>query len=147
VIALNRGEIDMVSSAWNQWRSVHAGEIRDGVFVPVIQSGLRRNREIPDVPLMQEVVDDPTAKTIIEFYSAASAIGRALITPPNIPADRLAALRAAFDKLVVDADFLREAERAKAEVDPTPGAELQKFVNTILTTPQDIIDRANKAME
>jgi tripartite-type tricarboxylate transporter receptor subunit TctC len=147
VIALSRGEIDMVSSAWNQWRSTHAGEIRDGVFVPVIQSGLRRNREIPDVPLMQEIVDDPTAKTIIEFYSAASAIGRALITPPNIPADRLAALRAAFDKLVVDADFLREAERAKAEVDPTPGAELQKFVNTILTTPKDIIDRANKAME
>jgi tripartite-type tricarboxylate transporter receptor subunit TctC len=147
VIALNRGEIDMVSSAWNQWRSVHAGEIRDGVFVPVIQSGLRRNREIPDVPLMQEIVDDPTAKTIIEFYSAASAIGRALITPPNIPADRLVALRAAFDKLVIDADFLREAERAKAEVDPTPGADLQKFVTTILTTPKDIVDRANKAME
>jgi tripartite-type tricarboxylate transporter receptor subunit TctC len=147
VIALNRGEIDMVSSAWNQWRSVHEGEIRDGVFVPVIQSGLRRNREIPKVPLMQEIVDDPAAKTIIEFYSAASAIGRALITPPSVPADRLAALRAAFDKLVVDADFLREAERVKAEVDPTPGAELQKFVNTILTTPKDVVDRANKAME
>jgi tripartite-type tricarboxylate transporter receptor subunit TctC len=147
VIALNRGEIDMVSSAWNQWRSVHAGEIRDGLFVPVIQSGLRRNHEIPDVPLMQDVVDDPAAKTIIEFYSAASAIGRALITPPNIPADRLAALRSAFDKLVVDPDFLREAERAKAEVDPTPGAELQKFVNAIIQAPKDVIDRANKAME
>jgi tripartite-type tricarboxylate transporter receptor subunit TctC len=147
VIALNRGEIDMVSSAWNQWRSTHESEFRDGVFVPVIQSGLRRNREIPNVPLMQEIVDDPTAKTIIEFYSAASAIGRALITPPSVPADRLAALRAAFGKLVVDAEFLREAERVKAEVDPTPGAELQKFVNTILTTPKDIIDRANKAME
>jgi tripartite-type tricarboxylate transporter receptor subunit TctC len=113
----------------------------------VIQSGLRRNHEIPDVPLMQDVVDDPAAKTIIEFYSAASAIGRALITPPNIPADRLAALRAAFDKLVVDPDFLREAERAKAEVDPTPGAELQKFVNAIIQAPKDVIDRANKAME
>jgi tripartite-type tricarboxylate transporter receptor subunit TctC len=147
VIALARGEIDMVSSAWNQWRSTHAGEIRDGVFVPVIQSGLRRNQEIANVPLMQELVDDPTAKTIIEFYSASSAIGRALITPPNIPADRLAALRAAFDKLVVDAEFLREAERVKAEVDPTPGAELQKFVNGIINAPKDIIERANKAME
>jgi tripartite-type tricarboxylate transporter receptor subunit TctC len=147
VIALNRGEIDMVSSAWNQWRSTHAGEIRDGVFVPVIQSGLRRNREIADVPLMQDLVDDPTAKAVIEFYSAASAIGRALLTPPNIPAERLSALRAAFDKVVVDADFLREAERVKAEVDPTPGAELQKFVTTILTAPKDIIDRANKAMD
>src|SRR5262245_22988670 len=147
VIALHRGEIDMVSSAWNQWRSTHPGEIKDGVFIPVIQSGLRRNREIPNVPLMQEIVDDPTSKTVIEFYSAASAIGRALITPPQVPADRLAALRGAFDKLVKDPEFLREAERAKAEVDPTPGAELQNYVDTILSTPKDIIDRANKAME
>jgi tripartite-type tricarboxylate transporter receptor subunit TctC len=147
VIALQRGEIDMVSSAWNQWRSTHAGEIRDGVFIPVIQSGLRRNREIANIPLMQEIVDDPTSKKVIEFYSAASAIGRALIVPPQVPADRLAALRSAFDKLVQDPDFLREAERAKAEVDPTPGAELQKFVSSILDAPKDIIDRANKAME
>src|SRR5262249_7510578 len=147
VIALQRGEIDMVSSAWNQWRSSHPGEIKDGVFIPVIQSGLRRNREISNVPLMQEIVDDKTSKTIIEFYSSASAIGRALISPPQIPADRLAALRVAFDKLVKDAEFLREAERIKAEVDPTPGAELQKYVMDIINAPKDIIERANKAME
>jgi len=147
VIALHRGEIDMVSSAWNQWRSSHPGEIADGVFIPVIQSGLRRNREIPGVPLMQEIVDDPTSKKIIEFYSAASAIGRALITPPKVPADRLAALRDAFDKLMKDPEFLREAERIKAEIDPTPGAELQKYVLDIVNAPKDLIDRANKAME
>ena len=48
---------------------------------------------------------------------------------------------------MVDVDFLREAERVKAEVDPTPGAELQKFVNAIIKAPKDVIDRANKAME
>jgi tripartite-type tricarboxylate transporter receptor subunit TctC len=96
---------------------------------------------------MQEIVEDPTSKKVIEFYSAASAIGRALITPPQVPADRLAALRGAFDKLVKDADFLREAERIKAEIDPTPGAELQKYVLDIINAPKDIVDRANKAME
>ena len=96
---------------------------------------------------MQEIVDDPTSRKVIEFYSAASAIGRALITPPKIPADRLAALRDAFDKTMKDAEFLREAERIKAEIDPTPGAELQKFVLDIIRAPKDIVDRANKAME
>jgi tripartite-type tricarboxylate transporter receptor subunit TctC len=147
VLALIRGEIDMVSSAWNQWRSSHPTEITDGTFVPVIQTGLKRNREIPNVPLMQELVDDPMTKRVIEFYSAGSAIGRALLAPPQLPADRLAALRQAFDKMVVDPDFLREAERVKAEIDPTPGAEVQKFANDILTAPKNIIDRANKAME
>ena len=147
VLALIRGEIDMVSSAWNQWRASHSGEIADGSFVPVIQTGLRRNREIADVPLMQEIVDDPTSKRVIEFYSAGSAIGRALIAPPQVPADRLAALRSAFDKLVLDPEFLREAERIKAEVDPTPGIEVQKHALSIINAPKAIIDRANKAME
>jgi tripartite-type tricarboxylate transporter receptor subunit TctC len=147
VIALARGEIDMVSSAWNQWRSSHSGEIADGTFVPVIQSGLRRNREIPNIPLMQDVVDDPISKRVIEFYSAASAIGRALLAPPQVPDERLAALRTAFDKTMADPEFLREAERIKAEVDPTPGAVVQKDALAILNAPKDIIDRANKAME
>src|SRR5262249_62015512 len=89
VIALQRGEIDIASSAWNQWRSSHAREIAEGVFVPVIQSGLQRNREISNVPLMQELVDGPTHKRDIEFYSPASAIGLALITRPEVPADQL----------------------------------------------------------
>ncbi len=60
VLAMQRGEIDLVSSAWNQWRANHQTEIREGVFVPVIQTGLRRNSELQNVPLMQEMVDDPT---------------------------------------------------------------------------------------
>jgi tripartite-type tricarboxylate transporter receptor subunit TctC len=90
VLALTRGEIDMVSSAWNQWRSSHPQQIADGEFVPVIQTGLKRNKEIANVPLMQELVDDPISKRVIEFYSAGSAIGRALLAPPQVPADRLA---------------------------------------------------------
>jgi tripartite-type tricarboxylate transporter receptor subunit TctC len=147
VIALNRGEIDMVSSAWNQWRASHAADFASGAFVPVLQSGLRRNRELANVPLMQELVDDPTSKKVIEFYSAASAIGRALIAPPKVPADRLAALRTAFDQLVKDPDFLADAQRIKADIDPTPGKAVQEDVMAILGAPKDIIDRANKAME
>ena len=147
VLAMQRGEIDLVSSAWNQWRANHQTEIREGVFVPVLQTGLRRNKELQKVPLMQEMVDDQLSKKVIEFYSAGSAVGRALIAPPGVPADRLAVLRTAFDKVVQDPDFLRDAERVKAEVDPTPGVQVQKDTLDILSAPQDIVDRANKAME
>src|SRR5262249_23655349 len=102
VIALHRGEIDMVSSAWNQWRSTHPGDSRAAVFSRSIQSGLPRTRKPPDVPLLKETADDPPPNTIIKFYPPAPAIGRALIPPPQVPADRLAVLRSAFDKLVKD---------------------------------------------
>jgi tripartite-type tricarboxylate transporter receptor subunit TctC len=147
VLALIRGELDMVSSAWVQWRTQHTGTIAKGDLVPVFQTGLRRNAEIKDVPLMQELVDDPTSKHIIEFITADTAIGRALIAPPKVPADRLAVLRAAFDKLQNDPEFLKDAERAKAQIDPTPGAEVQKIVTSLLGTPKDLIEKSKVAME
>ena len=71
VLAMQRGELDMVASAWLQWRTSHTDEIAKGSMVPVIQTGLRRNRELPDLPLMQEVIDDPTSKRVIEFCRRA----------------------------------------------------------------------------
>ena len=147
VFALTKGEVDLVSSAWNSWRATHRDEIAAGTFIPVIQVGLRRATELPNVPLMQELVSNERHKTLIEFASAGSAIGRALIAPPQVPADRLAALRQAFDKVVRDPDFIADADRARAELDPTPGAEVQKVTQTILKAPQDVIDESSKAME
>jgi tripartite-type tricarboxylate transporter receptor subunit TctC len=96
---------------------------------------------------MQEVIDDPTAKQVIEFVSAGTAFGRALIAPPGVPADRIAALRGAFDGLVKDPAFLKDAERAKAQIDPTPGADLQRDLVRLFKAPKDIVDRAKVAMD
>jgi tripartite-type tricarboxylate transporter receptor subunit TctC len=147
VLALMRGEVDLAPSAWLQWRSSHVEEIAKGNIVPVIQTGLRRNRELPDLPLMQEVIDDPTAKQVIEFVSAGTAFGRALIAPPGVPADRIAALRAAFDSLIKDPAFLKDAERAKAQIDPTSGADLQRDLIALFKAPKDIVERAKVAMD
>jgi tripartite-type tricarboxylate transporter receptor subunit TctC len=137
----------MVASAWLQWRTTHTEDIAKGTMVPVIQTGLRRNRELPNLPLMQEVIDDPTAKRVIEFISAGTDFGRALIAPPAIPADRLKALRGAFDSLVKDPAFLKDAERAKAQIDPTSGEQLQQDLIALFKAPKDIVERAKVAMD
>lgn len=147
VFAMAKGEIDMVSSAWNNWRATHRDEIAAGNLIPMIQVGMTRHRELPDVPLMQELIDDANDKATIAFASASSAIGRALIAPPQVPADRLAALRLAFERLVKDPDFLRDSERIKAEIDPKSGAEAQAVSDAILRAPKDIVAKAAKAME
>ncbi|HEX2727110.1 MAG TPA: tripartite tricarboxylate transporter substrate-binding protein [Beijerinckiaceae bacterium] len=145
-LAMERGEVDLVSSAWNSWRAAHRGPIGTGELIPVIQGGLKRNRELANVPLMQELVEDPKARQVLEFASAGASIGRALIVPPGVPADRLAALRAAFDKVVQDPEFIASAEKRGAELDPTPGAEVDKFRDKIMGAPQDLIEAADKAM-
>ena len=144
-IALLQGEIDVVMSAWNGWSQ--RAEVKNGTFKPVIQAGLKRHKELSDVPLMQELVTDPMEKKVLEFWSAGSAIGRALVVRASVPAERIAALRDAFDKAMKDPALIEEANRTSLEIDPTPGVEVQRISNEILDTPKDIVELAIKAVE
>jgi tripartite-type tricarboxylate transporter receptor subunit TctC len=147
LLALQRGEVDLVSSAWNSLRATHKPAIDSGDLIPVIQGGLKRTPELKDVPLMQELVEDPKTKKVIEFASAGAAIGRALLAPPGVPAERIKVLRDAFDKMVKDPEFLASAEKRGLEIDPAPGADVQKYSLGILNTPPDLVEAATAAMK
>ena len=138
MIAINRGEVDGYMGTWNQWRLRQ--ELKDGSYVPMFQSGLKRHKEIPNLPLMQELFEQPEQKQLMEFISAGATIGRALILPPGVPAERVAALRAAFEKVVRDPDFIADAEKRRAELDPLPGADVQKISDGIVHAPSHRAD-------
>jgi tripartite-type tricarboxylate transporter receptor subunit TctC len=142
-LALARGEVDLISGSWNAWR--RRSDVIDGTLRPVIQSGLFRHKELPNIPLMQDLMDDPKYKQVAAFLSSGSAIGRALLVHQAVPADRIAALRAAFDELVEDPAFIAQAKLAGAELDPTPGIAVQKISDAIVATPREIIDLATAA--
>ena len=146
-VALERGEIDLVSSAWNSWRVTHSRQLSDGDLVAVIQTGLKRNHELPNVPLMQELVDDPVAKKVIEFASAGAMIGRALLAPPGIPEDRIAYLREIFDKMVADPAMIEMANKRALELDPAPGSVVQGYSDAIVKTPPDVVEKAAVAFK
>jgi tripartite-type tricarboxylate transporter receptor subunit TctC len=146
-VALERGEIDLVSSAWNSWRVTHKRQIADGDLVPVVQAGLKRNHELTNVPLMQEVVDDNVARKVIDFASAGAMIGRALVAPPGLPPERVAYLRAVFDKMVADPAMIEMANKRVLELDPTSGAAVQGYSDAIAATPPDIVSRAVAAFK
>ena len=146
-LALIRGEVDLVSKAWNAWRAEDKDAIDNGTLVPILQGGIKRTPELPNVPLMQEITDDPTAKKVLEFISHGAAIGRALLAPQGVPADRLAALRQAFEKAVADPDFLAEAAKRRAYIEPVSGADVQTTSNAIIHTPKAIVAIAAKAFD
>lgn len=146
-IALERGEIDLVSSAWNSWKVTHAKQIKDGDLVPVIQAGLKRVKDLSDVPLMQELVDDPVAKKVIEFTSAGAQIGRALVAPPGLPAERVKELRALFDKMVHDPAMVDLAAKRHLDLDPAAGTVVQGYSDGIANTPADVVKMAVAAFK
>jgi tripartite-type tricarboxylate transporter receptor subunit TctC len=146
ILAMHRGEVDMFSGSWHVWRATQKSALDDGSLLPVIQGGLVRTADLANVPLMQELVDDAQTKRVIEFISAGAAIGRALITTPGVPAARLAALRTAFDQLVQDRDFIADAAKRSADLEPTPGAKVQTYSNAIAHAPKEVIEAATRAI-
>ena len=146
LLALEKGEVDLVSNSWNALRITHLKQVQSGEMPAIVQFGLKRNRELPDVPLMQDLVTDAQARAAIVFASAGAAIGRALLAPPGVSPERIAYLRAMFDKMVADPELIEMARKRGLELDPTSGIEVQKIVEEIIRSPKELIERAAKAM-
>lgn len=105
-----------------------------------------RYHNLPDVPSMVEVGKGPEEKQILALYSSTAKLGRAIMAPPKIPADRLAALRKAFDDMTRDPEFVAEVQKRKlVEFEPMSGEELQKSIATVLDISPAAMERAIKA--
>ena len=144
-LAMLRGEVDAQSSAWISWKIRHWDDIQSGKFTPVVQVGLKREKELPNIPLMQDLTDDPEAKQILKFVSSGAPIGRSIVAPPDVPEARIKALRKAFDWVMKDPNLLADAKKRNATINPTSGAELQKIIQEIYATPKKIVTLAKKA--
>ena len=146
-LALERGDLNAQSSAWASWRIRHMDEIKAGKLIPLVQIGLKREKELPKVRLMHELTNDPDKQRILKFLSVGGAVGRTIIAPPGIPADRLAALRGAFDKMVKDPAFLADAKKRRANIDPSTGQEIDAITAKALATPKALVDTAARALK
>jgi tripartite-type tricarboxylate transporter receptor subunit TctC len=144
-IALERGEIDVTAGAWAPWRN--RSLLTNGTVRPVIQAGITRHKELADIPLMQELIADRKKAEVAKFLSAGSAIGRALVAPRAVPADRIGALRAAFQSMVADDKFRSEALQTGLELDPISGEDLDQITAGILQTPKDIVGLATELVK
>jgi len=136
-IALTRGEIDVTAGAWNAWRS--KSQLLDGAVRPFIQVGLKRHKEMLEVPLMQELITARKQAEVAEFLSAGSPIGRALLLSRMVPPERVAALREAFMAMTADPKFVHDTEQSGLELDALPGEELDRISTKIMQTPRDVV--------
>jgi tripartite-type tricarboxylate transporter receptor subunit TctC len=82
---------------------------------------------------------------VFALYASGSAIGRSVIAPPGLPADRVKALRDAFQAMVKDPDFIADLQRTNVELEPLPGADVEELVIRTLNVPATVRDRAKLA--
>ena len=105
-----------------------------------------RSPDLKDVPAVVELATNEADRALLTFASSSAEIGRAFVAPPGVPADRIKALRDAFDATVKDPELLAEVAKAKLDFDPASGVELQKIVANTANADPAIVERMRKLL-
>jgi tripartite-type tricarboxylate transporter receptor subunit TctC len=146
-LALERGEAD-ARCGWS-WGAVKAAKpdwLRDKKIYIAVQFATKKHPELPDVPLATELAHNDKERAALDLILTQQVMGRPFAAPPKVPADRVTALRRAFDQSLKDPELLAEAEKAQLEIAPVDGEALQAMVEHMFQAPQDVIDAARKAI-
>jgi tripartite-type tricarboxylate transporter receptor subunit TctC len=147
-LAMERGEVSgRGSNSWASWKATKPDWIKDGKINILVQIGLTKASDLPDVPLLMDLPSEPDDKTLLKLLSAPVTVGRPIFTTPEVPAERVQALRAAFDAMIKDPAFLDEAKKANLDINPVSGEQMQKIVAEIVATPKAIGERLAKIIE
>jgi tripartite-type tricarboxylate transporter receptor subunit TctC len=147
VLAMERGEVDgLCGLSWSTIKTQHAGWLSGRSVNIIVQAALKKEPAIVDVPLASDLVQTPDELAIIKLMLVSQAMARPFAAPPDIPDDRKAALLAAFDSTMNDADFLAEAQKLDFDVRPVSAGAIDAMLADVYATPKDVIARTTKAI-
>jgi tripartite-type tricarboxylate transporter receptor subunit TctC len=146
-LAIERGEVQGDgNSRWSSWKATRPEWVRDYKIIPIVQIGLKRNAELPDVKLLMDYAQDAEQRRIFEFAGAPVALQQPFAGPPGMPPERLAVWRRAFEAMTRDPAFVTEAKKLDLDLDPMPGEEAATVVGRIIATPAAIVRQVQAAM-
>jgi len=120
--------------------------LRDAKVRILVQYGTERLPGLPNVPTAIELAAAEADRALLRFYAVKFSMTRPLMAPPEVPAERLAALRAAFDATMTDPQFLEETQRIGLDLSPLGGDGITKLITQVQATPQDVVDRLRELL-
>jgi tripartite-type tricarboxylate transporter receptor subunit TctC len=143
---MERGEVQARAFSFGSITSQHPDWLTEHKVTFLAQEGAKRDKLLPDVPLLTELAKSEEQRRVFQLVSSAPALGQPYVAPPDLPADRLAVLRSAFAATLKDAEFLAEAARIRFDIDPLNSEEVAQIVRETTHAPPDIIAKAKAAM-
>jgi len=145
-LAMQRGEVDGRGTfSWTSLKPHKKDWIDSGEVIVLYQQGLRKHPDIPEVPLVTDLAENETQRQVLALQFTAFELGRPYFVHEGVPADRVQALRRAFDATMKDKDLLADAEKQGLEANPATGEEMQEMLKKVYATPKDVINRLAEA--
>jgi len=145
MLAMERGEVDGASSSWAAVKVGKQDWLREKKIRIILQTTPERIAELPETPSLGEIGNTAEDKQVFALYASGSAIGRSLLAPPGIAAERVQALRNAFQAMVVDPEFVADLQRTDVELSPLRGEQVAELVARTLAVPAAVRERAKLA--
>jgi tripartite-type tricarboxylate transporter receptor subunit TctC len=147
-MAIERQEAEGICGlSWSTMKASRPHWIREKLLNVIVQMGLEKLPDLPDVPAALDLVSDAEKKQILTLILLRQEPGRPVAAPPGVPADRLAALRDAFDATMKDPEFIAEAEKLQMEIEPLTAAQIDKLLAAAYATPKPIVQQAGELLE
>jgi len=146
-LAIDRGELEgRVSNGWSGDKGILAPWVRDGKARLLVALALKQSRELPDLPLITGFVHNATDRQVMELILAGGLWGRPFALPPDVPKDRVAALRKAFGDMTSDPEFIAEAKKLDLDLDPIDGPQIEEILDNAYASPPEVVDAARQAI-
>jgi tripartite-type tricarboxylate transporter receptor subunit TctC len=141
--AMEGGEVEaMASPFWSSLKTSRPTWYKEGKIRFLFQYGGEDHPELKSVPRALDLLANDADKTLLAIAAAPLALGRPFTAPPGIPADRLAALRAAMLATFKDPAFLADCAKQRLEcADPRSGEELGALIGRAYAAPADVRKR------
>ena len=146
MLAAEKGETDGALTSWQTMKVTKKAEYDAGKYVVLVQYALQRESDL-NAPAVVELASNPDDRALLAFYASGGEVGRSFLAPPGVPADRVAALRAAFDATMKDKEFIADVEKAKAEFNPMSGDKLQKLIADTASVSPKIVERMQALLQ
>ena len=144
-LAMERGEVDAFPTFYSSIMSTRPTWITDKTVKTIVQFGPQPEPDLKDTPFAADLVKDPEKLRLLKAAAAPLALGRPFAAPPDVPKERVAALRKALSATFEDRDYLEESRKLNLPVNqPRTGEQLQSVIDEVWLMPQDTKDRLRK---
>jgi tripartite-type tricarboxylate transporter receptor subunit TctC len=148
ILALQRGELDgLLGYSWAVARLGSAEDLKSGRLKMIMQLGLNKHPDLPDVPLVTDLVPEGEGRETLRLIFARQTMGRPVVAPPDLPPGMTDLLRDAFEKTLKDPEFVQTAEKMGLEINYVSGKDVQDIIGKIYAAPEGVLEQVRQAVK
>jgi len=148
LLAVERGEVDgQAGLSWGYIKASKGSWIKEKKIDVLLQLALEKHKDLPDVPLVMDIVKNEPDRQLLELFLSRLPMAWPFAAPPDVPQERVAALRRAFDETMKDPAFIAEANKQSLEVEPMTGEAIAVLMKRVYASSPAVVERARAIVE